>query len=103
MKALQEHCETAYNIPQYSEGIKIFGIGTDNKFVMAEDEGHHLQELLEQIADERIQTLAEKFDERVEKAGEIQQAWSDLCDFKAAWQKINECLEQYKKISKNVA
>jgi len=103
MKALQEDCETAYNIPQYSEGIKIFGIGTDDKFVMAKDEGHHLLELLEQIADERIQTLAEKFDERVEKAGEIQQAWSDLCDFKTAWQKINECLEQYKKISKNVA
>lgn len=58
--------------------------------------------LLEKIANNHVQTLANKFDERVSKAGEIQQKWSDLCDLKAAWQKVNDCYEQFKKISKNL-
>lgn len=102
MKALQGDCQEAYDIPQWSEGHKIFGIGTDDKFVMTPSEGNYLKNLLAQIADDRIQTLATKFDERVEKAGEIQQEWSDLCDLKAAWQKANDCYEQYKKISKDI-
>ena len=68
---------------------------------MSESEGQHLQNLLEKIADDHIQALANKFDERVEKAAEIQQTWSDLCDLKAAWQKINECHEAYIKIVQN--
>lgn len=102
MKLLKSDCEEAYDIPEWSEGFKVFGIGTDDKFVMTPYQGHHLKELLAQIADDRIQTLATKFDERVEKAGEIQQAWSDLCDLKAAWQKTNDCYEQYKKVSKDI-
>lgn len=37
-----------------------------------------------------------------QKAGEIQQEWSNLCDLKAAWQKVNDCYEQYKKVSKSI-
>lgn len=102
IKALQEDCEIAYNIPQFREGTKIFGIGTDDKFVMTPHQGEHLKDLLQQIADDRIQDLAQKFDEQVEKAAEIQQEWSNLCDLKAAWKKINDCFEQYKKVSKNI-
>ena len=54
------------------------------------------------IADDRVQDLAQKFDDRVDKASEIQQAWSDLCDLKLTWSKINDCFEQYKKVSKNI-
>lgn len=102
MKALQGDCEDAYGIPQWSEGVKIFGIGTDDKYVMTPYQGNHLKDLLATIANDRIQALATKFDERVEKAGEIQQEWSDLCDLKAAWQKTNDCYEQYKKVSKDI-
>ncbi len=97
MKALQNDCETAYNIPQWVEHIF-----SKDRFEMTASEGNYLKELLAQIADERIQALATKFDERVEKAGEIQQEWSDLCDLKAAWQKANDCYEQYKKVSKEI-
>ena len=69
---------------------------------MTPHQGEHLKDLLQQTADDRIQDLEQKFDERVEKAEEIQQEWSDLCDLKAAWQKANDCFEQYKKVSKNI-
>jgi len=97
MKDLQGDCETAYNIPEWVEHLF-----SKDRFEMSASDGNHLKELLAQIADDRIQALAQKFDERVEKAAEIQQEWSDLCDLKAAWQKTNECFEQYKKVSKNI-
>ena len=97
MKDLQGDCETAYNIPEWVEHLF-----SKDRFEMSAYDGNHLKELLAQIADDRIQALAQKFDERVEKAAEIQQEWSDLCDLKAAWQKTNECFEQYKKVSKNI-
>ncbi len=97
MKLLQSDCETAYNMPTWVEHTF-----RKDRFEMTASEGNHLKELLAQIADDRIQALAQKFDERVDKAAEIQQEWSDLCDLKAAWQKVNECLEQYNKIIKNI-
>lgn len=97
MKALQSDCETAYNIPQWVEHLF-----SKDRFEMSASEGNYLKNLLAQIADDRIQALATKFDERVEKAGEIQQEWSDLCDLKAAWQKTNDCFEQFKKVSKDI-
>lgn len=97
MRALQGDCEVAYNIPQWVEHLF-----SKDRYEMSAYEGNRLMNLLDQIAGDRIQNLAEKFDERVEKAQEIQQKWSDLCDLKAAWQRTNECYEQYKKVSKDL-
>ena len=97
MRALQTDCETAYNIPTLVKHIF-----SKDRFEMSKKEGNYLQELLEKIADDRVSDLAKKFDERVDKAAEIQQKWSNLCDLKAARQKVEDCLEQYKKISKNI-
>ncbi len=97
MKELQSDCETAYNIPQWVEHIF-----SEDRFEMSDSEGEELRNLLEHIANNRVTALAEKFNKRVEKAGEIQQQWSDLCILKAAWQKTNDCYEQYKKVSKNI-
>lgn len=96
-KTMQDDCATAYNIPHWE--THFFG---SDRYEMSEYEGHQLQSLLERIATNHVQALANKFDERISKASEIQQEWSDLCDFKAAWQKINDCYAQYKKVSKNV-
>lgn len=97
MKELQSDCETAYNIPEWVEHIF-----SKDRFEMSADDGNQLKELLEQIADDRIQALAQKFEERVDKAAEIQQEWSDLCDLKAAWQKANDCFKQFKKVTKKL-
>lgn len=97
MKTMQNDCVTAYSIPHWE--THLFG---SDRYEMSEDEGQQLRSLLEKIADDHVQALANKFDERVSKASEIQQEWSDLCDLKSAWQKINDCYNQYKKVTKNL-
>ena len=97
MKAMQEDCGTAYNIPHWETHLF-----SSDRYEMSEYEGQRLQSLLEIIADDHVGALANKFDERVSKAAEIQQEWSDLCNWKAAWQKVNDCYEQYKKVSKSI-
>ena len=97
MKTMRDDCWTAYNIPHWE--THLFG---SDRYEMSEDEGQQLRSLLEKIADDHVRALANKFDERVSKASEIQQEWSDLCDLKSAWQKINDCYNQYKKVTKNL-
>ena len=97
MKAMQEDCGMAYNIPHLETHLF-----SSDRYEMSEYEGQRLQSLLEKIADDHVGALANKFDERVSKAAEIQQEWSNLCDLKAAWQKVNDCYEQYKKVSKSI-
>ena len=97
MNALENDCETARNLPKWVEPFW----GND-RFEMTEDEGNRLKQLLDNIAD-RIQALNTKFEEGVANAEDIQQTSSDLCDLKEAWGKINDCFEQYKKVSKDIA
>ena len=69
---------------------------------MSAEDGNRLKELLEQIAEDRINDLKKKFDEQMNKTAEIQQKWSNTCDLKAAWQKVNNRFEQYKKVTKYI-
>ena len=97
MKALQDDCETAYNIPTWVEHWL-----SSDRFEMSADDGNLLKEILEQIANDRIQDLKQKFDESANKTAEIQQAWSDLRNFKAARQKADDCFKQFKKVTKKL-
>lgn len=97
IKALQGDCEIAYNIPTWVEHFF-----SSNRFEMSAEDGNRLKKLLEQIAEDRINDLKKKFDEQMNKTAEIQQKWSDTCDLKAAWQKVNNCFEQYKKVTKYI-
>lgn len=97
LRALQGDCEVASNIPRW-----VTHLIRSDKYEMSEYEGNRLKNLLSQIANDRIQALYEKFEERIDKAQEIQQEYSNLCDLKAAWQRTNECYEQYKKVSKDL-
>lgn len=97
IKALQGDCEIAYNIPKWVEHFF-----SSNRFEMSAEDGNRLKKLLEQIAEDRINDLKKKFDEQMNKTAEIQQKWSNTCDLKAAWQKVNNCFEQYKKVTKYI-
>ena len=70
---------------------------------MSASEGTLLENLLEQISNERVNALAQGFDSRVEKSAEVQDAWNNLSSAKYAWQNANKCYEQFKKISRNIA
>ena len=97
IKALQGDCEIAYNIPKWVEHFF-----SSNRFEMSAEDGNRLKKLLEQIAEDRINDLKKKFDEQMNKTAEIQQKWSNTCYLKAAWQKVNNCFEQYKKVTKYI-
>lgn len=97
IKALQGDCEIAYNIPTWVEHFF-----SSNRFEMSAEDGNRLKKLLEQIAEDRIKTLKQKFGKQMDKTAEIQQKWSNTCDLKAAWQKVNNCFEQYKKVTKEI-
>lgn len=97
IKALQGDCEIAYNIPTWVEHFF-----SSDRFEMSAEDGNRLKGLLEQIAEDRIKTLKQKFGKQMDKTAEIQQKWSDTCDLKAAWQKVNNCFEQYKKVTKYI-
>lgn len=103
LRDLKDDCDEAKDIPQFSEGFKVLGIGTDDKFVMTPSQTNRLRNLLDQIVDDKIDALAKKFDERIDKAEEIKERWSDLGNLKVAWQKVDECLKQYNRITKNIA
>lgn len=98
LKGLQNDCETAASIPQWVEHRF-----RKDRFEMSASEGTLLANLLEQVANEKVNALAQGFDSRIEKTAEVKDAWTNLSDAKYAWKNANECYEQYKKISRNIA
>lgn len=97
LKGLRSDCETAASIPQWVEHTF-----RKDCFEMSASEGTLLVNLLEQIANEKVNALEQGFDSRVEKTTEVQEAWNNLSNAKKAWQDANKCYEQYKKISRNI-
>lgn len=97
IKELRDCCETAQDIPQW-----VPHTFSKDRFEMSADDGNRLKNLLEVIATDHLDTLAMKFDERADKAEEIQEMYSRLMDAKTTLQRINECYKQYKKVSKDL-
>lgn len=98
MNELRTDCETAESLPRWKSPLF-----SKDRFEMSDSEGTLLINLLEQIANEKVPALAHCFDLRVEKSVEVQNAWTNLSNAKYAWRNANECYEQYKKISRNIA
>lgn len=97
MNELRDCCEIAQDIPQW-----VPHTFSKDRFEMSADDGNRLKNLLEVIATDHLDTLAMKFEERADKAEEIQEIYSHLMDAKTTLLRINECYEQYKKVSKDL-
>ena len=97
LKNMQTDCADASNIPHWEEHLF-----SSDRYEMDASEGDRLIELLENISDSHVKNVANIFDKRVDMAEKIQLEWSNLCNFKMAFEKTNECYEQYKKIAKNL-
>ena len=94
---LKKDCETVRQIPRWE--THLFG---NNRYEMSKEEYDQLIELLDIIAEERSKIIDNKIDYLRENAKKAQEADSMLYNMKLAWQKINDCLEQYKKITKEL-
>lgn len=94
---LYKDCEAARQIPRWKTPF----IGS-NHYEMSEKEYYQLTQLLRFIAEERRKIITDKIESLIKNAKNTQKAYSMLCDRESAWQNINDCLEQYKKITKEL-
>ena len=94
---LYKDCDAAKQVPRWE--THLFG---NNRYEMSKEEYDQLIELLDIIAEERSKIIDNKIDYLRENAKKAQEADSMLYNMKLAWQKINDCLEQYKKITKEL-
>lgn len=94
---LYKDCEAARQIPRWETHIF-----SSDRYEMSKEEYDQLIELLDIIAEERPKIIANKIDLLTENAEKAQETYSKLCNIENAWQNINDCLEQYKEITKEL-
>ena len=94
---LYKDCKATSLIPRWE--THLFG---SDRYEMSKEEYHQLIELLDIIAEERPKIIADKINNLIENAEKAQETYSKLCNIENAWQNINDCLEQYKKITKEL-
>jgi tRNA U34 5-carboxymethylaminomethyl modifying GTPase MnmE/TrmE len=97
VRVMRSNCESARNTPHFETHLF-----HSDKYEMSEEEFNHLSYCLDLIADDNISDLANAFDNRVENQGDIQKAWTELKEIETSLQKVEECKEQYKKLTKNL-
>ena len=97
MNDLWNACNEAAGIPHWEEHFF-----SSDRYEMSAEEGSHLINLLEEIATNRANHLADVYNEEMQAIAEQQQAYSDLVDLKATWQKIDDCITEFKKISRKL-
>ena len=93
MRSLYSNCNTAVSIPHFEEHL----FRKDN-FEMSKEEYDWLRNVLDSSVND-VERMGSIYDKKTESAHEVQQCWSDLCDVKAAWQRLNAVQEQFYRIS----
>ena len=93
MRTLYSNCNTAASIPHFEEHL----FRKDN-FEMSKEEYEWLRNVLDSSVND-VERMGSIYDKKTESAHEVQQCWSDLCDVKAAWQRLNAVQEQFYRIS----
>ncbi len=94
MRTLYSNCNTAANIPHFEEHL----FRKDN-YEMSQEEYSRLCSVLDSSVND-VERMGSIYDKKTESAHEVQQCWSDLCDVKAAWQRLHAVQEQFSRISK---
>lgn len=94
---LKIDCDTASDIPRWVEHWF-----RKDRFEMTSEEGNRLMNMLNKIANEHAEDLKRLFQKSLDKNTKIDQAWSELSNCKIMYHKVNDCYEQYKKVSKDI-
>lgn len=94
MKTLYNHCNTAAEIPHYEEHL----FRKDN-YEMNQEEYRRLCNVLDQSCTD-VEQMGSIYDEKTNSAFTVQKTWSNVCDVKAAWQRVNNIKSQFSRIQK---
>ena len=97
MQDLYHACDVAAGIPHWETHF-----WSSDRYEMSAEEGNQLKNLLNEIATTKSNNLANIYNEEMDAVMELQNAYSILLDHKNSWQKINDCLTEFKKTSKNL-
>ncbi len=93
MRDLYERCNVAVSIPHFEEHL----FRKDN-YEMSQEEFSRLQNVLENVCSD-VENMARIYDEKTDSAYTVQQNWTNVCEAKTAWQRVNELSEQFRKIT----
>ena len=94
---LYKDCEAVLQIPRWETHFF-----SSDRYEMSEEEYGQLIQLLDNIAVERPKSIAPKIDNLRDNSKKAQETYSELYNMRLARQSISECLEQYKKITKEL-
>ena len=97
MESLKNDCEVAYDIPQ-----RISHAFHPDCYEMTTEKGIMLKSLLWRIANIKIKTLESNFNDVLENAEETEKIWSTYCTYKDVVRNARDCIEQYKKVTKEI-
>lgn len=92
--ALKNACSDAAEIPHWESYLF-----RKDRFEMTETEGRRLLELLDEIESSRCPSLESSFNCEKSAVAEMQNAYIKMTELKAVWQKIDDCLREFKKLS----
>lgn len=94
---LYKDCEAVLQIPRWETHFF-----SSDRYEMSEEEYGQLIQLLDNIAVERPKAIAPKIDNLRDNSEKAQKTYSKLYNMRLAQQSISKCLEQYKKITKEL-
>lgn len=94
---LYKDCEAVRQIPRWETHFF-----SSDRYEMSEEEYGQFIQLLDNIAVERLNAIAPKIDNLRDNSKKAQETDSELYNMRLAQQSISECLEQYKKITKEL-
>ncbi|BBA28486.1 dynamin family protein [Prevotella melaninogenica] len=94
---LYKDCEAVLQIPRWETHFF-----SSDRYEMSEEEYGQLIQLLDNIAVERPKAIAPKIDNLRDNSEKTQKTYSKLYNMRLAQQSISKCLEQYKKITKEL-
>ena len=94
---LYEDCEAVLQIPRWETHFF-----SSDRYEMSEEEYGQLIQLLDNIAVERPKAIAPKIDNLRDNSEKTQKTYSKLYNMRLVQQSISKCLEQYKKITKEL-
>lgn len=97
IRVLKSNCASARDTPHFETHIF-----HSDKYEMSIDEYHFLEECLDLIADDNVSHLDNAFRNRMTCQETITQAWNELSEIRHSLAKVEECKEQYKKLTKNL-
>lgn len=97
IQATHADCESAINIPQWTEHIF-----SKDRYEMDQNQYNKLYNMLEQICTTRMDSICNLYNEQMETMQEGQDAWRDYQQILSQNKQIEECITTLKKYIKNI-